>query len=226
MKRLVFLLLLMGGLVLSCAGLPTLQQTAGPASAEENPACQALYPKGKWQLLHTLEADLPGNRKGFLMGLTKLSSQERSARCVIMTLEGFVLFDARYEGEVKIERAVAPFDNPAFAHGVMADIRLIFFKPLSDETTTGRLADGATVCRHRLPDGHVIDVVQRGGTLWETRLYQSNHRLKRIVKTMRMENPPPGAPWGIADKIELTALERPGYKLVLDLVEAIPLEAE
>ena len=225
MKRLV-LLLILGGLMLSCAGLPTLQQPAGPDSAKENPACQAFYPRGKWQLLHTIEAELPGNRKGFLMGVTRLSSQERSARCVIMTLEGFVLLDARYDGEVKIERAVAPFDNPAFAQGVMADIRLIFFKPMADETTTGKLADGATVCRHRLADGHVIDITQRGDMLWETRLYGSNHRLKRIVKGMCKENPPMGASWGIADKIELTALERPGYKLALDLVEAIPIGPE
>ena len=223
MKTLVSLLLV-GGLVLSCAGLPTLHPTEGPVPLEVNLPCLGIYPTGKWQLLHAIEAELPGNHTGFLMGLTRFSSQERSARCVIMTLEGFVLFDARYDGQIKIERAVAPFDNEAFAQGVMADIRLIFFKPLADKTTTGTLADGAPVCRHRLADGKVIDVVQGESNLWEMRLYSSNHRLKRIVKSRLKERPSTEDPSGIADKIELTAQGTPGYKLVLDLVEAIPLK--
>jgi hypothetical protein len=222
MKRLG-LLLIVGGLVLSCVGLPTLLPTEGPVPLETNRTCQGIYPTGKWQLLHAIEAELPGSHTGFLMGLTRLSSEERSARCVIMTLEGFVLFDARYDGQIKIERAVAPFDNEAFAQGVMADIRLIFFKPLTAETTAGTLADGAPVYRHRLADGKVIDVIHGENNQWETRLYSSDHRLKRIVKSRLQEKPPAENPCGIADKIELTALGTPGYKLALDLVEAIPL---
>ena len=128
MKRLV-LLLIIGGLVISCTGLPELQKTTGPEPSKINRACPEPYPLGKWQLLHTIEAELPGSRKGFLMGVTRLSSQERSARSVIMTIEGFVVFDAHYDGTVRVERAVAPFDNEAFAHGVMADIR--YFNPIT-----------------------------------------------------------------------------------------------
>jgi hypothetical protein len=76
-----------------------------------------------------------------------------------------------------------------------------------------------------LADGNVIDMAQLENNQWETRLYGSNHRLKRIVKSMLREKQPQEDPWGIADKIELTALGTPGYKLVLDLVEALPLES-
>jgi hypothetical protein len=225
MKTVVLVLLLGGGL-LSCAGLPTLQQADGPAAWAENPTCLGFFPVGQWQLLHALEARLPGGRTGFLIGLTRLSSQEQSAHCVIMTLEGFVVFDARDDGQVTIERAVAPFDNDAFAQGVMADIRLIFFKPQADETIAGTLADGTPACRHHLQNGTIIDVVQRGDSQWETRLYHADHRLKRVVKSRLKEKPPAEGPRGIADTIELTALGTPGYKLVLDLVEAIPLKPE
>jgi hypothetical protein len=121
---------------------------------------------------------------------------------------------------------VAPFDNQAFAQGVMADIQLIFFKPLANEITTGTLSDGAVVCRHSLDDGSVIDVAQQSEDQWETRLYGPNHRLKRVIAIINHENPNKASLVGIADKIELTAQGTPGYKLVLDLVEAIPLEAE
>ena len=225
MKKWVWLLI-MGGLVVSCAGLPELQKTAGPETPDPGRGCLVgVYPLGNWQLLHTIEAELPGSQKGFLMGVTQLSSQKRSFRSVIMTLEGFVVFDAQYDGTIRVARAVAPFDNAAFAQGVMADIQLIFFKPMADDITIGALAGGATVCRHSLPDGSVIDVAQPKDNQWETRLYGPNHRLRRVVKRSNSQNPPMETPMGITHKIELTALGNPGYKLALDLVEAISLES-
>ena len=225
MKKLICLLVI-GGLFVSCAGLPQLHRGPEPESAEMRRACLGFYPAGRWQLLHTIQAELPGGQKGFLMGVTRLSSRERSARAVMMTPEGFVVFDAHDDGTVRVGRAVAPFDNEAFAKGVMTDIRLIFFKPLADEITAGASAAGAAVCRYLRADGHVIDVVQLEKNHWETRLYHTNHRMKRLVKSMLSENPTDGNPWGLADKIELTALGTPAYKLILNLVEAIPLEAE
>ena len=216
----------MGGLVGSCAGLPELQMATGPETADAGRVCQGVYPMGNWQLLHTIEAELPGNQKGFLMGVTKLFWQKRSFRCVIMTLEGFVVFDAQYDGAIRVERAVAPFDNTTFSQGVMADILLIFFKPLARETKTGSLADSAVICRHYLDDGSVIDIGRQQGNQWELRQYDPNHRLTRVVKHTNPENPTRETPKGIAPRIELTALGTPGYKLVLDLVEAMPLEAE
>jgi len=225
MKSIVLLLIVVG-LVLSCASLPPLLPAGRPMTVETNQTCQGLYPHGEWQLYHTIEAKLPGRQSGFLMGLTVLSSRERSAQCVIMTLEGFVVFDARYDGQVTIKRAVAPFDNHAFAQGVMADIQLIFFKPLTDEISLGVLSDNVPVCRHLLPDGNVIDLVNPENNHWETRLYRSNHRVMRIVQSMIKDKPPGENLTGIANKIELTALGTPGYKLTLDLVEAIPLKPE
>lgn len=220
------LLLIVVGLILSCASLPPLHPAGRPMTVETSQTCQGLYPHGEWQLYHTIEAKLPGGQTGFLMGLTVLSSRERSAQCVIMTLEGFVVFDARYDGQITIERAVAPFDNHAFAQGVMADIQLIFFKPLADEISIGAVSDTVTACRHFLPNGNVIDLVNPVNNHWETRLYRSNHRVMRIVQSMIKDKPPGENLTGIADKIELTALGTPGYKLTLDLVEAIPLKSE
>ena len=217
-------LLVMSTLAVSCAGLPEIHETAGPEGLETSRACPGLYPSGQWQLWHTIEAELPGEKKGFLMGLTRLSSGKRSARCVIMTLEGFVVFDAAYDGTVRVERALAPFDNEAFARGLMADVHLIFFKPSSDDAQSGITLDGAAVCRYALPDGSVIDVIRPDKDQWETRFYSPSHRLQRVVKHVSSENPARETPAGMADRIELTAFGTPGYKLVLDLVEALPLD--
>ena len=222
----LLLFLTVGSLVLSCATLPPIHQTDLPADDSASPACRGFYPSGEWQLLHTIEAELPGRHTGFLMGLIRMSSQKRSARCIVMTLEGFVVFDARFDGKIRIERAVAPFDNDAFAHGLMEDIRLIFFEPLSVETTAGSLAEGAPVCRHHLAGGMAIDIVQKKDNVWENRRFGADHRLNRIIESMPSATSPESSAWGIAGQIELTALGTPGYKLVLDLVEAIPLESE
>jgi hypothetical protein len=218
--------LTMGALAVSCTGLPVIHQTSRPEASHTSRTCQGPYPVGNWQLLHTIQAELPGNRTGFLMGVTRLWPQKRSFQCVIMTPEGFVVYDARYDGTIRVERAVAPFDNQAFAQGVMADILLIFFKPLANEIALGTLSDGTVVCRHSLDDGRVIDVAKPEHRQWQTRLYGPNHRLKRVIRRFNHENPDRESLKGIAQKIELTAQGRPGYRLVLDLVEAIPLEAE
>ena len=48
----------------------------------------------------------------------------------------------------------------------------------------------------------------------------------RIVQSMIKDKLPGENLTGIADKIELTALGTPGYTLILDLVEAIPIGPE
>ena len=90
----------------------------------------------------------------------------------------------------------------------------------------GVAADGTGVCRFGLDDGSVIDISRLQDNQWELRGYDPNHRLKRIVKHVNNGNSTGKTRVGIADKVELTALGTPGYKLVLDLVEAIPLQDE
>ena len=75
-----------------------------------------------------------------MMGLTVLSSRLRSNRSVIMSLEGFVVFDGEVNQGLTVHRALPPFDSPGFAEGLMADIRLIFFQP--EGTGRMRKTDG------------------------------------------------------------------------------------
>ncbi|MEJ2285967.1 MAG: hypothetical protein P8X85_20520 [Desulfobacterales bacterium] len=218
------LLLIVLGLALSCSGLPRVYPAAGSADPQPDRVCRSPFPRGDWQLLHSIEATLPVGKKGFLMGLTVISSSDRTARVVIMTLEGFVLFDAFYDGQISVERAIAPFDSKVFANGLIEDIKLIFFKPTGSITTSGLLKSGAAVCRYHRPDGSLEDIIARGESNWEIKQYRADFRLARTVKMMISREPVLSERKGIAEKIELNAHGSPGYTLVMDLVEAVPLD--
>ena len=75
-----------------------------------------------------------------------------------MTIEGFVLFDAEAGKTLTVHRAVPPFDKPAFAAGLAADIRLAFFAPGGEPAVWGRGEEGARICRYELPDGRMEEV--------------------------------------------------------------------
>lgn len=207
-------------LVLSCSDLPRVIPNGDTAKPQPRPTCRGPYPQGDWQLLHSIEATLPGGHKGFLMGLSVISSSNRTARCVIMTLEGFVVFDALYDEQISVKRAVAPFDSEGFAQGLIEDIFLIFFTPDGDPKKTGLLESGAAVCRYQKPDGRWVDVINRGGDNWEIRQYHPDSRLTRTVKMMSAGESDLSDQKGIIEKIELKAHGSAGYELIMDLVEA------
>jgi hypothetical protein len=219
----ILLLLSVLGLILSCSSLPQVFPAHDSADPQPGRTCRSPFPDGDWQLLHSIEATLPGGKKGFLMGLTIISSSNRTARCVIMTLEGFVLFDALYDKQITVKRAIAPFDSKVFANGLIEDINLIFFKPAGSILTSGFLKSGAAVCRYQKPDGRMVDIINQGEHNWEIRLYLTDYRLARTVKSISAKKPDSADRMGISDKIELNAHGSPGYALVMDLVEAIPL---
>ena len=84
------MLLLMG----ACAQLPTIE----PMEANRIPAiemdCRSHFPQGRWQLVHTIRARFYGGRQATFTGVVVLSTHNESIHCVLMTLEGMVLFEA------------------------------------------------------------------------------------------------------------------------------------
>jgi hypothetical protein len=133
-----------------------------------------------------------------------------------------VVFDALYDKQITVKRAIAPFDSEVFASGLIEDINLIFFKPAGSIMASGFLKNGPAVCRYQKPDGRMVDIINQGGHNWEIFQYLPDNRLARTV-SMSAINPDSADRKGISDKIELIAHGSPGYSLVMDLVEAIPL---
>lgn len=211
------------GLISACSSLPEIkpaENTALPAPLQE---CRQIFPQGRWQFLHTIEATMPGGKKGTLMGVTIISSRGETVQSVIMTIEGLVLFDARYDQELVINRAVPPFDSQNFAQGLMQDIRLIFFEPRGPLIDSGILKNRQAVCRFQSPDGQMVDIVHRSNDSWEIRQYTTSLHLNRTAGVFFNKTQADPDFSEIPKRLELRAHGHPGYSLVMRLVEAIPI---
>ena len=124
-------LLIVAALLLlsACAQLPVLQPVDAQRQAGAAQRCQAHFSEGEWQLVHTINVRLAAGRQATLTGAVVLSPEDDAIECAVMTLDGFVVFEAVDRGRVAVRRAFGPFANENFAHGVMEDIRFLFVAP-------------------------------------------------------------------------------------------------
>lgn len=176
-----FLLTALLLLIFSCTHLPSIKPKDGSFSSGSGQAIESrsIFPEGTWQFLHFIRAEMPGGRTFVMMGLTLMSSRLHTRRSVIMTIEGFVIFDGEYDRGVTVHRALPPFDSPHFAGGLMEDIRLIFFEPEGPVVAFGELENGSVVRRHLSPDGSTVDIEALGDRDWRIRRYSPAQRLTR-----------------------------------------------
>lgn len=219
MKHLLLLMALLAS-VTGCAQLPKIQPDSDLLPVPARYDCQNPFPHGRWQLYHIIEATVPGGQKRALTGVSVISSKDRSIRWALMTVEGFVLFSGRYDGTLSIDRAIAPFDRPGFAQGLMNDLMLLFLAPRAPRATTGYLKNGGYVCRYGSPEKTTDIVLEDDGT-WSIRQYTSNHRLSHTVMADEITDV---ADTAFATHLVLKNHGALGYQLELRLVEAIPLE--
>ncbi len=164
---------------------------------------------------------MPGGTAS-VIGITDISSDLETIHCIIVSIEGLVLFDGVYKGEVVINRGIQPFDSKEFAKGLMNDIRMVFFRPVGELTDTGILSNGSHVCRYRHDTMTIVDVIIDPNHDWEIRQYRDGN-LNRSVKAYLNEKAIGGVQKTFPGKIELSANEDPGYALTLRLIRAEPL---
>jgi hypothetical protein len=211
-------------LITACSSLPEIKSTGSTALPASLQKCRQIFPQGRWQFLHTIEATMPGGKKGTLMGVTVVSSRDKTVQTVIMTIEGMVLFDARDDQQLVINRALPPFDSQNFARGLMKDIRLVFFEPRGPLINSGTLKNREMVCRYQNPDGQMVDIVHRTDDSWEIRQYTKSLRLNRTIGIFFNKTQADPDLSAIPERLELTAHGHPGYTLDMRLLEAIPLD--
>lgn len=220
MKRLLMVLVCVVATT-ACAHLPPIDpDPAGHSSTAA--ACRDLFPQGRWQLFHSIEATLPGGGKQILTGVSVLSSRDRSVRWALMTVEGFVIFSGRWNGALTVDRAVPPFDRPGFAEGLMEDLRLLFFAPRNPLLATGRLEQSDPVCRFGSAEDTMDIAIRRDGS-WIVRTYGPNQRPTRSIVA---DGPPPTARGAFPGHLILKHHGIIGYQLELKLIEAIPIDEE
>lgn len=211
MKR--FALLLCAAFVLtSCASLPPLEPLDPSGQAALLGRCRAPYLHAKYRLVHSIAATMPTGETGHLIGVTVADPARRSLHSVLMTIEGLVLFEARFDEAIAVDRALPPFDSPRFAEGLMDDIGLMLFTPRESLAQAGT-CKGEPVCRYRGKWG-TIDVIADSNGGFTLRRFNTS---RSLVRELRLSSPDAH---GISRKIELVAHGMLGYTLHLELIRA------
>lgn len=180
--------------------------------------CEMIFPKGRWELVHSIDFASADGFSGSLIGVTVLAGEE--IRTALITVEGVTLFEASQSGgdRPEIHRAVYPFDKPAFATGLLKDVRIIFLPPPSHEVHWGRLAGGVEVCRYESADGRVTDISPAVDGYWQITAYGAEQTRETFVSGQLGEG---GGSW--TETIELRSFLFAGYLLKMKLISAAKL---
>ncbi|MEW6333310.1 MAG: hypothetical protein AB1558_03510 [Thermodesulfobacteriota bacterium] len=175
--------------------------------------CRRPFLKETRRLVHVLEAELPDGARGTGIGVLLADPGKGTFRTMLMTVEGWVLFDIEKDRKLTLRRAVPPFDAPGFARRMEEDIGLAFFPPGAGPPAVGLDGEGAPVCRFARPDGREVDVLNRADGAVEVRLYGQGDELQKSVLIPSFNRD------GLAERIEIRRRLWPSYTLRLRLIE-------
>jgi hypothetical protein len=210
--RLLFIHLALFG-VIACAGVPRIT----PAAESEREAIinksRALFLKGSWRLVHSISGTLPGGATVSMIGVSIATPENAGLHCTLMSIEGFVFLDAKYDGALAIKRGIGPFKNESLVMGIIRDVGLILFPPNGSVAEAGSTQDGSLMCRYR-SDAGVTDVAVKPDGSAEAQVFDESGRRTRLVaygKERKNDMPV---------RIELTGYGMFQYRLELDLIEA------
>jgi hypothetical protein len=208
---------LLGFLVLSAGCAPISKTTLIPGSPDDLPGCYAIFPAGPWESVHKIEAAIGRGNSSSLLGVTKGEPSERRLQSVLLTPEGFILFDAELsEGGIAVRKAVAPFDSPAFGRGLMEDVSLLFLSPQVKPTTWGKETDGRMTCNWESPDESRTEITGSMDGGWRIlRRDKRGNVIKKVVLNGPFVN-------GLASRVELRAFKQASYTLRITLLQAFP----
>jgi hypothetical protein len=210
MKRYLFVLsIIISFLTLSCKSLPVIEPGKSGFKPDINP-----FLEKKYQLTHSIKADLPNGDKLLVIGVTIVDPAERSIQAILMTIEGLVLFDISYErNTLIINRGLPSVDSSNFALALVDDLKLIYFTPDSENLESGTM-DRKHIKRYKCNDKTVIDVISEENKTMKINKYDSSNSLVRTVNIFSINNE------GLPQKLELTAPGLFGYSLYMELVNA------
>ena len=177
-----------------------------------------MFPDGRWQVLHAIRAEMPGGRALVMMGLTLMSARDRTHRSVLLTLEGFVVFDARVRRPADRAPGAAAVRLAALRGGPHGGHPARLLRAGRPGGRERHAEDGGAVRRHRLPDGGTVDLELLPGGDWRIRRYDPSETLTRTVRARHGR----GDQHGFPEAVELTAAGGQDYRLTMTLIEAVP----
>ena len=204
-------------LVLSAGCVSISQATLGPGSLEDLPRCYDAFPGGPWESVHKIEATFKGGGSFSLLGVTKGEPSERRLHSILLTPEGFILFDAELrDTEMAVQKAVAPFDSPAFAGGLMEDVSLLFLPSRVKPTGWEKKTDGTMICNWGGPDDSDTEITGSMESGWRI-LRRDKYR--EVIEEVVLKGPFVN---GVASHVELRSSRPASYRLRMTLVQPSP----
>ena len=208
---------LLGFFILSTGCVSLSEKTLVPGSPEDLPRCYAIFPPEPWESVHKIEATFRRGGSFSLLGVTKGEPSERRLQSVLLTPEGFILFDAELrDAEMAVRKAVAPFDSPAFAGGLMEDVSLLSLPPRLKPTGWEKKTDGTMICNWEGPDDSDTEIKGSMESGWQI-LRRDKYR--EVIKEVILKGPFVN---GLASHVELRASEPAPYTLRMTLVQQSP----
>lgn len=200
------------GVLMLCTGCVPIPETdLLPGAPGDLQGCFAMFPAGPWECIHKIEAVISEGVSSSLLGVTKGDPAGRNLHTVLLSPEGFILFEAEQREDTRsVLKAVAPFDSPAFARGLMEDVNLLFFPPEGWPSKWGKRADGAILCQWKSPDGSRREITF--STVRKISLWDSHGDLVKEALLL--------APFvqGLASQMELQAYKPAPYRLMMTLL--------
>jgi hypothetical protein len=207
----------LGFLLFSTGCVPAARTALSPGSGEDLQGCLTIFPPGPWESVHKIEAVFRGGSSFILLGVTKGDPSERRLHSLLLTPEGFTLFDGEFqEGEIVVRKAVPPFDSPAFSKAMLEDVAFLFFSPLGGPASWGKAADGTRVCIWGDPEGFQAEIRETPDQGWQ--ILQRDDQGQGAKKVF-LEGP---FVHGLAANMELRVLRPISYTLKMTLVQSGP----
>ena len=207
----------LGFFLFSAGCAPAARTVLSPGTGEDLQGCSTIFPPGPWESVHKIEAVFKGGNSFTIMGVTKGDPSERRLHSLLLTPEGFTLFDGELrEGEIVIQKAVPPFDSPSFVKGMMEDVAFLFFPPSGSAASWGKAVDGTRVCLWGDPDGFQTEIMETPDQGWQI-LRRDNQG--QATQKVSLKGP---FVHGLASHMELRVLRPVSYTLKMTLVQSGP----
>jgi hypothetical protein len=188
-----------------------------PGSSPDLSFCCAIFPAEPWESVHKIEATIRGGGFSTLLGVTRGDPSERRLHSLLLTPEGFILFEAELrDGKIRTLKALTPFDSPAFTRGLMEDVALIFLCPRGKPVSWRIKGDGTRTCLWESPDGSRTEV--KGSMELDWRILRQDDQGDGI-REVSLKGP---FVQGLASHLELRAFQPAAYELRMTLLQTGP----
>ena len=208
---------LLGFLFLFSGCIPLDQADRHTAPSLDFSECPELFPTGPWESVYQIEAIISGKVFSSLFGVTKGDPAQGRLHSLLLTPEGFILFEGELGGNgIVVHKSVPPFDSSTFAGGLMEDVKTLFLSPAGRPKIGREAMDGARFCFWEGPDGFRTEIRGSADQGWQI--------LRRDAQGETIKEVSLNGPYiqGLATHLKLRSMKPASYRLKMTLIQVGP----